>query len=131
LKGLTYNFRITTLGATTYSCLECCNLKGEFENCEGEFKKEMKSFVSCNDEMKDDKFIIPGLVLGAETKNTKDENLAPFNTTDQRTLQYGDTTFISISTDHPDWAPGECLNLHKYEGNFRRKSSSITQQVKY
>ena len=73
--------------------------------------------------------LIPGLDLRALEKNTEDKNLAPLAQTHPETFQYGDTTISSDSTDHPDWAPGECLNLQKYTGIFRVKISGITQKV--
>lgn len=121
-------FRITTLGYGTnsasdsYSCSECFDLVNEGECVE--VKKETNADV-----LPDEKPQIPGLYHGAEKKKAYDKNLAPFSSTDQKILQYGDTNFISINTDHLDWAPGECLNLHKYEGHFIVKTSGTTQPV--
>ena len=99
----------------------------EERGCVGrEVKKETMA-----DDFTDVKPMIPGLDPHAEVKSVDDKNLAPFSLTYPKTLQYGDTTFISISTNHPDWAPGECLNLHKHEGNFKVKTSGTTQQVNY
>ena len=79
----------------------------------------------------DDKPMIPGLDPGAEVKCADDKNLAPLILSYPKTLQYGDTNFNSTKTDHPNWAPGECLNLHMYEGNYRLKTSGTTQKVNY
>ena len=73
---------------------------------------------------------VPGLAKEAKTYNAKDKNLPPLSWVYPKTLQYSNTNIISIGTDHPDWAPGECLNIDKYVGQSIRKSSSNTQQVK-
>ena len=72
---------------------------------------------------------ISGLHSEAIERSTDDKNLAPFLNNHFETFQYGNSSLISINTDHPDWAPGECLNLHKYEGRFRIKIFKLTQQV--
>ena len=95
---------------------------------EGEDIKKVKMKVTRNDGFQIKK-TIPGLDLHAREKSTDDKNLAPFSLTNPKTLQYGNTSFISHSTDHPDWAAGECFNLQKYTGIYRVKVSGITQQV--
>ena len=120
--------RITTLGygpSGTSSCRECCKLV-EKGACVGEDKNETNANSVYGDKPK-----IPGLYPGAEEKSPDDRNLAPLSSPWTKTLQYGDTSFISMNTDNPDWAPGECINLHKYEGNFRVKISGPTMQVNY
>ena len=72
---------------------------------------------------------ISGLDPQAVEKSTEDKNLVPFTQIHPVTFQYGNTSISSDSTDHPDWAPGECLNLQKYTGIFRVKISAITQKV--
>ena len=77
----------------------------------------------------DTKSTIPWLHPEAIERSTDDKNLAPFLSNPSKTFQYGNSRLSSINTDHPDWAPGECLNLHKYEGRFRIKLSRLEQQV--
>ena len=96
---------------------------------EGEGVKEEVKGNTKPDFFSDKKLKIPGLDPKAVQKSSDDKNLAPFSLTTSKLLQYGDTRFISTDTDRQDWAPGECLNLHKYEGNFRVKLSCSTQQV--
>ena len=74
--------------------------------------------------------LIPGLATEAKTNNAKDKNLPALCWAYSRTLPYGDTNIVSVSTDHPDWAPGECLKLDKYIGNCIRKPTISNQQVK-
>jgi hypothetical protein len=114
------------------TCSECCNLTSKHNPVKAGKNDEEK----LKNELKPNKFIdekpnIPGLVLGANVKNTKDINLAPYTSNGKGILQYGNTTFSSINTDDPNWAPGECLHLEKYEGNFRMKTTGKTQQVNY
>jgi hypothetical protein len=120
--------RITSLGGTSgsSSCKECNNLVEEGEDGKSGNIKETKADYFYNEKSK-----IPGLDHEAAEKSTDDKNLAPFSLMNSKTFQYGDTSFISTNTDHPDWAPGECLNLYKYEGNFRITISGLTQQVNY
>jgi hypothetical protein len=89
-------------------------------------KERMK--VTANDGFQSSKRI-PGLDPHAAEKSTEDKNLAPLTQTCPETFQYGNTSIASHSTDHPDWTPGECLNLQKYTGIFRVKISRITQKV--
>ena len=72
---------------------------------------------------------IPGLDFSAKVCSPFDENLAPLNPNPPKTFQYGQTNFFSINTDHPQWSPGLCLDLDKYEGIFKVKSTSIHQKV--
>ena len=72
---------------------------------------------------------IPGLHTGVEVKDCSDKNLAPLSLSCPKTFQFGDTSIISTTTSDKDWAPGECLNLCKYEGRFVVKKCSNTQQV--
>ena len=67
------------------------------------------------------KHLIPGLNLEVQEKAPCDQNLAPFCTRRRETFQFGDTRLLSVSTDSPDWAPGICQNLYKYEGIFKPK----------
>ena len=92
---------------------ECVEVKLKKENTAEVFAKPM----------------IPGLDIWAEENKPYDKNLAPLSVSALKTLQYGDTTISSVTTDHPDWAPGTCPNLFKYEGNLRLKVSSLTQPV--
>ena len=86
--------------------------------------QEIETESFCNPRSK-----IPGLHAEATERSTADKNLAPLQRDSFKSIQYGNSSFISINTDHPDWAPGECLNLHKYEGRFRIKLSRLAQQV--
>ena len=72
---------------------------------------------------------ISGLDPQAVEKSTEDKNLVPLTQIHPVTFQYRNTNISSDNTDHPDWAPGECLNLQKYTGIFRVKISAITQKV--
>ena len=73
--------------------------------------------------------VIPGLNIDSKVKKASDKNLSPLLISNSKPLQYGDTSFTSISTDHPAWTPGECLLLAKYEGRFREKKNILTRQV--
>ena len=114
---------ITTIGVVSSSCNECKNLVDEGDK----LRKEKMPVIPNGSFQRSN--LIPGLDLRALEKNTEDKNLAPLAQTHPETFQYGDTTISSDSTDHPDWAPGECLNLQKYTGIFRVKISGITQKV--
>ena len=123
-------FRITTIGTFTNSCSKCWNLRDEVECADGYLQKgqssmweETNTSVLCT-------IKIPGLAIEAKTNNAKDKNLPPLSWVYPRTLPYRNTNIISVGTDHPDWAPGECLNIDKYVGQCIRKSRSNTQQVK-
>ena len=72
---------------------------------------------------------IPGLDATAKVSCPNDENLAPLASITTKLIQYGQTNFISINTDHPQWSPGVCLNIEKYEGIFKIKLPSIHHQV--
>ena len=72
---------------------------------------------------------IPGFSTTSEEKKPSDKNLNPFQICDMRPIQYGDTSIASTSTDNPVWSPGECLNIGKYEGRFRKKQCAISSQV--
>ena len=74
---------------------------------------------------------IPGLNLQAIEKSVDDINLAPLYGTSCKLIQYGGKRVVSINTDHPAWAPGECFNIQKYVGHFRSKISRFTQQVSH
>ena len=72
---------------------------------------------------------IPGIDPTATLSSPTDENLAPLDFANSMLFQYGRTDLISINTDHPQWSPGVCLNLEKYEAIFKVKSAGIHQQV--
>ena len=95
---------------------------------EGKDVRQERRKVTPNDPFQSSKKI-PGLDAQAVLKSTEDKNLVPFTQIHPVTFQYGNTSISSDSTDHPDWAPGECLNLQKYTGIFRVKISAITQKV--
>ena len=86
--------------------------------------QEIETESFCNPRSK-----IPGLHAEATERSTADKNLAPLERDSFKSIQYGNSSFISINTDHPDWAPGECPNIYKYEGKFKIKISKSTQQV--
>ena len=72
---------------------------------------------------------IPGLDPQATLKSMEDANLPPLSLMDHRSLQYGDTSIPSLTTDHPEWAAGRCLIKHT--SVYRVKTSRSTQQVLY
>ena len=72
---------------------------------------------------------IPGLDPTATLCSPTDENLPPLEFIPSKSFQYGQTNLISISTDHPQWSPGFCPYLEKYEGIFKVKTAGIYQQV--
>ena len=82
-----------------------------------------------NHEKHASKSSIPGFSTTSEEKKPSDKNLNPFQICDLRPIQYGDTSIASTSTDNPAWSPGECLNIGKYEGRFRKKQYAISSQV--
>ena len=113
--------RITTLGhAEESSCIDCIDLverdevikKGEKVNIDHSFRSENT---------------IPRLDPRAKVKSTDDANLPPLIRMDTKSLQYGDTSITSLSTDHPDWAAGRCLIKHT--SVYRVNTSGSTQQV--
>ena len=118
-----YILRVTSIGGVSSSCNECKHLVDEGNILRKEIMPvtQTGSFQRRN--------LIPGLNAQALEKTTEDKNLAPLAQTQPEILQYGDTSISSDSTDHPDWGPGECLNLQKYTGIFRVKISRITQKV--
>ena len=66
------------------------------------------------------KLNIPGLSnISIENKPT-DLNSTPFVNSDSKIYQYGDTSIVSTHTDDPRWFPGECGNLSKYVGRFKK-----------
>ena len=68
--------------------------------------------------------IVPGFSNRSKENKPTDINLTSFMNSDSKTYQYGDTSLTSIHTDDPRWLPGECWNLSKYEGRFRKLISS-------
>ena len=117
--------RITTLGAGIIGvpkCNECKNLVEEGENITRRKSDTMDNGTK-------NKMKVPGLDHRAVEKSTDDKNLAPLSLTSSKTIQYGNTSIESCSTDHPDWAAGKCQNLEKYSAFYRVKCSRITQQV--
>ena len=76
-----------------------------------------------------EKSSIPGFHKDSKRRQAKDNNLPPLYTPSSRTLQYGDTSLDSISTDDPVWSNGECLNISKYEGKFLRKTGMSSKKV--
>ena len=75
------------------------------------------------------KSLIPGLSTSSEEKSPTDSNLSPFQICNSKSIQYGDTSILSTSTENPEWSPGECLNIFKYEGRFIKKQCNVTNQV--
>ena len=73
---------------------------------------------------------IPGFCANAKIISTKDEFLAPLKKSRFKSIQYGDTSLISIRTDDPHWYPGHCLNISKYEGRFVVKKSIVDKKVR-
>ena len=112
------NFRINTLGSGSSkksSCRECHNLVTEKTTVEAKSNQRSKKEPTYG------KVLIPGLNLDVQEKAPYDKNLTPFTTGQGATFQYGDSSLVSVSTDDPDWAPGECQNLNRYEGMFKPK----------
>ena len=72
---------------------------------------------------------LPGFVRGSPLRKATDENLAPLGNYPPKSFQYGDTSLSSIHTDNQNWAPGICMNLHKYEGKFLPKLCNIAKEV--
>ena len=105
------------------SCICCINLVERDEDIEdiqkGETVTEVHFFESTER--------IPGLDTRAAVKSTGDANLAPLSLMEPTSLQYGDTSIPSLSTNHPNWAAGRCLIKHT--GVYRVKLSVSTQQV--
>ena len=95
---------------------------------EGKYVKQEKMEVAQNQSFQSTTRI-PGLDPQAVEKSTEDKNLVPLTKLHPFTFQYGNTSISSNSTDHPDWAPGECLNLQKYTCISSVKISTITQKV--
>ena len=75
-----------------------------------------------------EKSSIPGFHKDSKRRQAKDKNLPPLYTP-SRTLQYGDTSLDSISTDDPVWSHGECLNISEYEGKFLVKRGMSSKKV--
>ena len=102
--------------------------------CESAFqedgKDEKKKEISEKEKLSNRFPSIPGLNSTAKVDYPKDENLAPLASIQTKLFQYGQTNYISTSTDNPHWSPGVCCNLDKYEGIFKVKLPSIHQQVK-
>ena len=114
-------WRINTLGnAESPSCIHCFNLVERDEDIK---KGEKFTKTPCIES----KNRIPGLDTQAAMKSTGDANLAPLSLMEPTSLQYGNTSIPSLSTDHPDWAAGRCLI--KQTGVYRVKLSVSTQQV--
>ena len=113
--------RITTLGhAEESSCIDCIDLVERDEV----LKKGEKVIIDHSFQSEN---TIPGLDPRATVKSTDDANLPPLSPKDQTSLQYGDTSITSLSTDHPDWAAGRCLIKHT--SVYRVKTSGSMQQV--
>ena len=125
LEILNYLFRITSIGCSpsvNSLCKVCYNLVDDVECVTAEVKNNINKIC-------DAKPIVPGLDPNAEVKKMVDKNLTLLSLSYPKTFQYGDTSIISTKTNDQDWAPGKCLNLNKYEGRFRVKKCSSTQQV--
>ena len=102
-----------------------------FQEDEKKEKPGLKSRERANpDNVPKVKSVIPGLDFSSKVISPIDENLAPLNSKPSETFQYGQTNFKSITTDQPQWSPGVCLYLDKYEGIFKVKSNRIHQKVK-
>ena len=76
-----------------------------------------------------DKSNIPGFHAESKRKKAEDKNLQPLDTPSSKSLQYGDTSLNSISTDDPVWSHGVCLNISKYEGKFLVKGGMSSKKV--
>ena len=74
---------------------------------------------------------LPGFCPTSTTRKADDSNLSPFDISNPKTIQYGDTSIMSISTDDPRWSAGECKFLYKYEGQFRRQLHIMNSKVKF
>jgi hypothetical protein len=98
---------------------------------DGKEKKQRQKFRkwAISNSFPDVKSSIPGLDSNAKVSSPIDVNLAPLDSIPSKTFQYGQTNFISINTDHPQWSPGVCLDLDKYQGIFKVKSTNIHQKV--
>ena len=77
------------------------------------------------------KDILPGFSPKSKIRKADDRNLSPFHICNSRTIQYGDTSIISVFTDDPSWSAGECKSLSKYEGRFRRKPYIMISKVRF
>ena len=75
------------------------------------------------------KHCIPGFNTTSTERKPFDKHLSPFISSTSKTIQYGDTSIASVSTDNPAWSPGDSLFLHNYEGKFRRKKSIMNSPV--
>ena len=83
-----------------------------------------------SDQKYSEKSAIPGLLLDAKKTKLTDNNLIPLSNSFSKTIQYGDTSILSVHTDDPRWSPGECLNLSWYGGRFLIKKGTLkTQKV--
>ena len=76
---------------------------------------------------KEDKPSIPGLVIDAVVKKNIDYNLAQLSDTEVKCIQYGNTSYTSYNTDHPDWAAGYYSLLAYQTGIYRSKYIKIKQ----
>ena len=72
---------------------------------------------------------IPGLSTTSQEKKPTDNNLSPFQISNLKPIQYGETLITSISTEDPRWSPGKCLYISRYEGRFRKKNCLINSKV--
>ena len=72
---------------------------------------------------------IPGLNKACEERKPYDNNLSPLQIGKLKAIQYGDTSIDSTSTDDPAWSPGQCLDITKYEGIFKKKQSIMNSKV--
>ena len=69
---------------------------------------------------------IPGLDIHAVVKKTVDYK-TQLSGTEVKCIQYGNTSYTSDNTDHPDWAAGHCSLLAYQTGIYRAKDKKITQ----
>ena len=72
---------------------------------------------------------IPGLSTACQERKPNDNNLSSLQSGDFKVIQYGNTSTASISTDDPVWSPGECLDINKYQGRFKKKQSIRNKKV--
>ena len=75
------------------------------------------------------KSLIPGLSSTSQQKKLTDNNLSPFQISNLKPIQYGNTLITSISTEDPRWSPGKCLDISRYEGRFRKKKCLMNSKV--
>ena len=115
------SFRINSVKLTTTNCNICYKLVERGKDDNSVIKDKPVAFRKASS--------LPGFVGESLAKKATDENLAPFGSYHPKLFQYGDTSLSSIHTDNQRWAPGMCMNLHKYEGKFLPKVCHFTKEV--